>query len=71
MTINRVPGGYRGYVTGGGHLNHCPGGGGVRRHNRHLSRGGVEQHGRLSRGVGQNRSSSRGHLQVCPWGVEV
>ena len=25
----------------------------------------------IVQGVGQNRSSSRGHLQVCPWGVEV
>ena len=29
----------------------------------------MEQHRRLSRGVGQNRSSSRGHLQVCRWAV--
>ena len=26
MTINGCPGGYREYVTGGGHLNPCPGG---------------------------------------------
>ena len=26
MTINGVQGGYREYVSGGGHLNACPGG---------------------------------------------
>ena len=51
MTINGVQGGW--FVIS------MPvpggGGGGVRRHNR-----------RLSRGVEQNRSLSRGHLQVVP-----
>ena len=68
MTINRVPGGYRGYVTGGGHLNHCPGGlEGI----IDACPGGSGTTWKIVQGVGQNRSSSRGHLQVCPWGVEV
>ena len=70
MTINGVQGGIGnmsrgGGGGGGGHFNPCPGG------LEGIIEGGVEQHRRLSRGVGQNRSSSRGHLHVCPWGVEV
>ena len=69
MTINGVQGGYREYVPGGG------GGGGVCVcvcvcvwSFKGLSRG-VRRHNRgLSRGVVQNRSLSRGHLQVCPRG---
>ena len=53
------------YVPGGGNFNPCRGGlEGI----IEACPGGVEQHRRLSRGMGQNRSSSRGHLQVCPWG---
>ena len=37
MTINGVQGGIGNMSRGGGHLNPCPGG--VRRHNRSLSRG--------------------------------
>ena len=74
MTINGVQGGIGNMSRGGG------GGGGwsyqslsrgVRRHNRSLSRGEWNNIEDCPGGVGQNRSSSRGHLQVCPWGVEV
>ena len=51
----------RGGGGGGGVLEciieACPGGGG--------------QHRSLSRGVEQNRSLPRGHLQVCPREVEI
>ena len=68
MTTNGVQGG----------IGICPGGWsfkclsrGVRRRNRSLSRGKWNNIEDCPGGVGQNRSLSRGHLQVCPWGVEV
>ena len=75
MTINGVQGGIGNMSRGGGHLNACPGvvgggGGGGLEGIIEACPGGVEQHRRLSRWVGRNRSLSRGHLHICPWGVE-
>ena len=66
MTITR---GYKEYVSGGCHLNACPGG----------LEGIIEAcpGGRgttlklVSREVEQNRGLSRGHFQVCPGEVEI
>ena len=49
MTINGVQGAYWEYVTGGGHLNTCPGG--ARRYNRSLSRGDGTKHKRVQGGT--------------------
>ena len=72
MTINGVQvAGYRQYVPGGGgggDLKACPGvSEGI--NNRSFSKGGVEQHTSLSKGVGQNRSLSRqGAFTSLSWG---
>ena len=62
------PGGYREYVSGGGHLNACPGLEGI------IEACPVGEGNYMEAcpgGVEQNRSMSRGHLQVCPGEVEI
>ena len=62
MTINGVQGGIGNMSRGVVIVSLSRG---VRRHiNTEACPGGVEQHRRLSRGVGQNRSLSRGHLRL-------
>ena len=68
------PRGYREYVTGGGHLNPCPrwgGGGGVRRHNRSLSRGEWNNIEDCPGGWGKTEARPGGIYKSVPGGVEV